>query len=162
MWRLDGEVPPSEADMPPGPTTNSTMRTVPASKEDGYSWEVPARCKKSSDRAIARALATSKHIYRYHTWYRTGTWYRYHTWYRIPWYKSRFGVACLACVALRCPALPCVHFVLSGRDELIVQALVRTGTGNRCTGTNPYIHLAPIRPLGTLRTTAAHSSLIYG
>ena len=32
-----------------------------------------------------------------------------------------FGVACPACVALRCSALPCVRFVCSGRDELIVQ-----------------------------------------
>ena len=32
------------------------------------------------------------------------------------------GFACLACVALRCSALPCVRFVCSGRYELIVQA----------------------------------------
>ena len=30
------------------------------------------------------------------------------------------GSACPACVALRCSALPCVRFVCSGRDELIV------------------------------------------
>ena len=31
------------------------------------------------------------------------------------------GSACPACVALCCSALPCVRFVCSGRDELIVQ-----------------------------------------
>ena len=34
------------------------------------------------------------------------------------------GSACPACVALCCSALPCVRFVCSGRDELIVHVPV--------------------------------------
>ena len=36
------------------------------------------------------------------------------------------GSACPACVALCCSALPCVRFVCSGRDELIVVGIHNT------------------------------------
>ena len=41
------------------------------------------------------------------------------------------GSACPACVALCCSALPCVRFVCSGRDELIVQLYVNMSRGRR-------------------------------
>ena len=44
-------------------------------------------------------------------------------WYLVCWCCfGCVGSACPACVALCCSALPCVRFVCSGRDELIVLA----------------------------------------
>ena len=53
-----------------------------------------------------------------------------------------FGVACLACVALRCPALPCVRLVCSfavgNRDEFIV---LRTSVPSTAVSGHMYYHI---------------------
>ena len=51
------------------------------------------------------------------------------------------GSACPACVALCCSALPCVRFVCSGRDELIVHVHVHVHNGfvNKTIGTTQRV-----------------------